>query len=112
MEIIGPDGDRWELAIELLRSGEAEVFCRGVSLWRSTAGPQADGRIQVSILTNLPAPSPERRIQEIASGREVVATLVAADGRLGALLDEFGSEWSYVHDYGNGRVLLEALLDQ
>jgi hypothetical protein len=52
---------------------------------------------------------PDRRSREIDEGREVVAGLVAADGRLRDLLDEFGSSWSYVYDYGNGRVLIEAL---
>ena len=74
------------------------------------AGPRSDGQVHVSILSHaVPPVSPNRQMRDIANGREVVAELVAADSRLGDLLDEFGSTWSYVHDYGNGRVLIEAL---
>lgn len=99
-----------ELALDLLRSGEAEVIYQGVSLHRSTAGPRADGQVHVSILSRaVPPVPPDRQMREISEGREVVAGLVAADGRLRDLLDECGSSWSYVYDYGNGRVLIEAI---
>jgi len=101
-------GQRWELALELLRSGESEVLFRGVSLWRSTGGPRADGRIRVSVLTRTGPDAPcERRAQEIDRGRQAIAELLASDGRLEALFDEFGTTWSYVSDDGHGRVLLE-----
>jgi len=110
MEVHEPRGQRWELALELLRSGESEVTYRGVSLWRDTDGPRSDGRVQVSILTSAgPAGEVGRRDREVAQGRAAVDELRRADERVGQIFDEFGTTWAYVSDYGNGRVDLERL---
>lgn len=113
MEVDRVGGERWELAFDLLASGESEVLYRGVSLWRSTAGPRADGRIHVSILTSAgPGLSAARRDEEVARGRQAISDLIGSDRRLEDLLAEHGTTWAYVHDYGNGRVLLEDLPEE
>ena len=112
VEIFEPSGERWELALDLLRSGEDEVTCESVGLRRNTSGPRATGHIDVSILSRHPAEvgvATERQQSEVEAGRRVVHRLTTGDQRLQSLLDEFGVTWAYVADYGNGRVLITNL---
>lgn len=110
MQVLEPSGERWEFALELIRSGEAEVTYGSVSIMRDTSGPRASGVIQVSILSSHPVEIPkERQAAEVAEGRATVRQLLETDVRLQALFDEFGVSLAYVADYGNGRVLIADL---
>lgn len=110
MQVLGPSGERWKLAHELIRCGEAEVICGSVSIMRDTSGPRASGAIQVSILSIHPVEIPkERQAAEVAEGRATVRQLLETDVRLQALFDEFGVSLAYFADYGNGRVLITDL---
>ena len=110
VEIAEPAGERWELALDLIRSGESEVICEAVSLWRDTSGPPATGRIMISILSRHAVEiADELQVNEVEAGRRVVERLITADDRLQSLFDEFGVTWAYVADYGSGRVLITDL---
>jgi hypothetical protein len=100
-----PEGQRWELALTLIGSGEAPVRLGDVKIWRSTAGPNADGVIRMTVAVG------ERVDRDVAQtallhGRRVADEATSADPRFGRLLDQYGCRWEIVHDYGTGSVLL------
>jgi hypothetical protein len=66
--------------------------------------PGADGRIHVSIYTDLEPQSltPEIASKDVAAGLQTLGDAVAADPRLEDLLQRHGVVREYVYDYGNG----------
>jgi hypothetical protein len=100
-----PEGQRWELAPTLIESGEVPVRLGEVEIWRSTAGPRADGVIRVLVTV------PERSDQEVAQaallrGRQVADMACSADPRFARLLDQYGVQREIVQDYDTGAVRL------
>lgn len=49
LDVDGPSGERWELALSLLAAGETQVRLGRVRLYRSTSRPLADGRLHAEI---------------------------------------------------------------
>jgi len=103
-----PSGDRWDLALELLASGESAVSLDGVILRRDAHGPRATGRIAIDI----PASSEPRFLTPAVAKRDVSRALALidaareADPRFAELLTDHGVDRTYIDDYGNGSVAL------
>ena len=98
-------GPRWELAISLLESGEAPVLLGNVQLWRSTSGPQADGRIQVTVEVGERASEAVAR-DALRQAHETVDAAAASDEVFAKLLLEHRPRWEVVHNYGMGTTLV------
>lgn len=101
-------GDRWNLALDLLRSGEGAADFDGVCMYREVRGPQASGRIQIELLTQSIRTGEAARTLVLADRQSAVVVL-RGDPRLTALVLEYGADWSIVFDDNNTRVLLERL---
>lgn len=99
-----PRGWRWELAITLIDSGDAPVRLGEVEIWRSTAGPNADGVIRMTVAVG---EDTDREVAKAAlvRGRLVVGHAAVADPRFARLLDQYGCRWEVVSDYGMGSVV-------
>lgn len=103
-----PEGSRWDLALDLLRSGEGSVAIGNVELSRHAGPPGADGRIQVAVLADV---EPQFITSSGARGyvdraRSTLAALRKADDRFGELLTQYGTAWELVHDYSTGAVTM------
>jgi hypothetical protein len=98
-------GARWVLAKSLLDSGEAPVLLGNVQLWRSTSGPEADGRISVSVRVGERAPESSAR-EDLRRAHETIDAVVATDPEFAELLQTSHPRWELVHDYGKGTVLI------
>jgi hypothetical protein len=100
-----PEGQRWELALTLIGSGEAPVRLGEVEVSRSTSGPNADGVIRMTVTV---AERADREVAQTAllHGTQVVDEAASADPRFARLLDQYGCRWEIVSDYGMGTVLL------
>ena len=101
-------GDRWELALDLLNSGEAAVSLAGVVISRDTQGPRATGRIAILLRSStspefLTSTGAER---DVMAALHVVNTAAAQDPRFGSLLAERGFDIEYVHADAMGDVRL------
>jgi hypothetical protein len=85
-------------------SSRFQARCQSVC--SHVAGPAADGRIHVSIFTQMPATSvtPEMARRDAHAGLAAVATVEAADPRLTKLFEQFGVVFEYVYDYETGAV--------
>lgn len=102
-------GERWEIALGLLHDGSGLFLVPGevpVGLERYVHGPQADGRVHVSIFTHLAPRSvtPEIAGRDAQAGLAAIAKAEAADARLTNLFAKFGVVFEYVCDYDNGAV--------
>ena len=102
-------GDRWDLALDVLRDGGPLVIVRReitLGLQRHVGWPNADGFIHVSAFTHS-APS-ELSQDAVKRDGEAAASLLGdlmdADPRLAELFDVYGRCVEYVYDYGNGAV--------
>jgi hypothetical protein len=100
---------RWDLAIEQLDGGGALTVLAGeppIGLQRWVGWPGADGRIHVSIYTELEPRSltPEVASRDVTAGLQTLGEAVASDPRLAELLERHGVVREYVYDYGNGAV--------
>jgi hypothetical protein len=100
-----PEGRRWELALELLESGEASVRVGGVEMHRHTNGPTADWAIHLAVRVPELADKAVGR-QALDAARVATDELTRTDARFAALLDRFGYRFDIVHDYGMGTALL------
>ena len=105
LHVSEPSGPRWELAKSLLASGEAPVLLGNVQLWRSASGPQADGRINVTVRVGELASEKSAR-DTLRRAHEAVETVAATDAELAQLLRAHRPRWALVHDYGMGTVLI------
>lgn len=103
-------GERWDLAIELLRSGDGIVSYQQLLLYREAHGPRSDGALRAEIRSTF---APESLTVDLADADVVaglsVLALVVADDRVGRLIDQFGLVRSYVHDYDTGRIKLATI---
>lgn len=73
----------------------------------------ADGKIHIGIYARR---SPDQltaaiAANEVASGLEIISRLVAADERLRSLFDLYGTEITYLNDYGTGAAALAHVSD-
>jgi hypothetical protein len=111
LEVDAIRGDRWELALALLKSGSKPVRYGNVDFWRSTAGPGADGRVAIAIVASASLSSLNRaRVQaDVEAGLELIAGAKRDEPRLAALLDEYGTRLDYVLNDGNTVVTLANL---
>jgi hypothetical protein len=97
-ELSGPS---WDPALDLLESGEARVALDQVQLWRSTAGPEADGQICITVEVGEDA-SGEVAREAMRGAHETVTAVAATNERFANLLLERRPRWEVVHDYGMG----------
>jgi hypothetical protein len=105
-EIPGP---RWEIALQLLTEGGPTVLLDGevrIGIQRWLGFPLADGKIHIYTWTEL---EPSRLSPAIIENgvRAALATLdraLAADERLGRILETSGVEYEILSDYGMGAV--------
>lgn len=100
---------RWDLAIATLGDGGPMTVLDcdpPVGLQRYAGWPGADGRIHVSLFTELRPHdiTQEMAAREVKAGMEQLALALAADARLQALFDKHGVSLEYVYDYGHGAV--------
>jgi hypothetical protein len=100
-------GERWELALELLRDAGQMVVLDGpvpVSLQRYSGWPGADGKIHVCVYTTRSPKSvtPGMATAEFRQALETLRQATAADNRLQAMIDEYGVIYEYVYDYETG----------
>ena len=107
MRVDAPTGDRWELALDLLATGEGSVSVAGLILGRDVHGPAATGRLGIAIPCStdprfLTRTAAER---EVASGMTVVAQ-ASEDSRFTELLERFGADYAYTYEVGQGTVVL------
>jgi len=108
LNVSAADGDRWELALNLLETGDAPVRLGSITLCRDVGAPNADGHIHIEFpcLHDPDRITPEAGAHDLDSARSVVQAASAADHRFALLLHRFGFIYEYVHDYGMGGVLL------
>ncbi|MCB1002846.1 MAG: hypothetical protein KDB35_01535 [Acidimicrobiales bacterium] len=84
-----------------------------VGIRRWDHGKGADGKIHIGIYASR---SPDQltvafAANEVASGLEIISRLVAADERLQGLFDLYGTEITYLNDYGMGAAALAHVSD-
>jgi hypothetical protein len=104
LSVDNPEGERWDLALDLLSSGSDLVAIGSrLLLNRDTAGPASDGHIHIGVLANTPR---EHAQSEVDAAREFVDRLANEDERFGSLLQHFGVRWEYLED---GETLTVAL---
>ena len=105
VSVDAPEEQRWDLALTLIDSGEAPVRLGLVEIWRSTAGPNADGVIRMTVTVGEHA---DREVAQTAllNGRQVADQAASADPRFARLLDQYGCRWEVVRSYGTGAVRL------
>jgi len=99
-----PQGQRWDLALDLLREGpDLIALGQGLLLSRDTSGPASDGHIHIGVIAHA---SRERAQSEVDTAREFVQGLTETDKRFGASLRPFGITWEYVGDGGTVTITL------
>jgi hypothetical protein len=103
-------GQRWDLAVDLLDTGDGIVSFDHLLLYRDTKGPRPTGVVHVEICATLPPEqSTSRRVESDISHGLQSWELVIADDRVRHLVDQFGLVRHYVYDYETGRVVLAAI---
>jgi hypothetical protein len=104
-----PEGERWDLALDLLSDGPDPVALGPrLLLNRDTAGAAPDGHIHLGVVANAPR---EHAQSEVDAARELVERLANEDERFGSLLRRFGVRWEYVEDGGTLTVTLANIGD-
>jgi hypothetical protein len=108
LSVDAPEGERWELALTLLESGEAPVWLGAVTVRRDAQGPTPDGLVHVEFPCNV---DPDRATKgaaeaDMAQALALVGVISAADPRFEALLQRFWVVYEYIYDYGMGSILL------
>lgn len=112
LDVDAPAGTRWDLALDVLESGDAEVrLGRRVRLRRSARGPSADSRIQVSIEASVLRSFVTEAVAEadVRHGLAMIEQAAAADPRFRSLLDRYGVDYAYVEDHSNAVLHLAAV---
>ena len=104
LTVDGPQGERWDLALDLLSNGpDLVALGSGLLLNRDTSGPSSDGHIHIGVVANGPK---EQAQSEVDSARQAVGSLAIEDERFGTLLRQFGVTWEYVADGGSAVFML------
>ena len=111
LRIDEPSGERWDLALNLIESGEDFVMLGdGLQVRRHVGWPDADGRIHVGVLDDGDHPSERSEAQRrVDQAREQVTQLALADERLRSVLDRHGVVWEYAADDGSATWLIAAI---
>jgi hypothetical protein len=109
------DGPHWELALELLRSGEGTVNLRGLILRTDPVPPKAGRRLHVEFDCPFDPSqvgrSPHDRLESVArhdlhEARQTIESACDEDQRFGALAADSGVVYEFVHRYGMGALLV------
>src|SRR6202034_2241695 len=113
LSIDEPSGQRWDLALDLIESGESGVLIAGrVQISRYVTGPTADGLIHIAVLAGQDtAPSRELAQNQVDTVRAYVSELVSEDRRFQYLMERFGVTWEYVGDDGSASWVLAAIAE-
>jgi hypothetical protein len=106
--------DRWDLGLDLLRSGGAVVLVeREVALGfqRRVDWPNADGMVHVCAYAET---GPSHLTDNVVETHGIYALqlradLIGLDPRLGDALKDWGGTIDYVYDYGNGAVRIGSI---
>jgi hypothetical protein len=98
-----PRGDRWDLAVDLLTSGDGFISFGNSLLYRSTAGPAPDHRVRASL--NPEQLTAARCAADVEMGRARLDE-IRRDERFAELSSLHGVTCDYVYDYETGRVAL------
>ncbi len=104
-------GDRWELALQLLHEGGQSIEIGDVLLRRDSIGPHADGRVLVAVLTRVGPDALSSTSGTTGRPRRTRCGRVASldDPRLNDLFHVYGTRLEYVFDYDNGAVSLGSI---
>jgi hypothetical protein len=101
-----PTGDRWRLAIDLLRDGGGQVRFGSLHLARWIGFPTADEKIHIGVRALSGTAPHDGAEAAVEQGLGQLRELRAANAKLDMLLDEIGVAVEYVYDYDNGAVTL------
>lgn len=99
-------GQRWELALDLLRVGTGHVRIGSLEFSRRPFAPGEDERVNVSIDAvgrEHRHPGAERAVER---GLDELDRLRSESSELDRLLDDYGVLIEYVNDYGDGAATL------
>jgi hypothetical protein len=108
-------GPRWDVALQLLTSGEAPIHIGVLVLSSDPASAKEPRRLHVEF--DCPydpsqvGKTPQERLRLVAqrdldAARQTVDDLRRADERFAALVAESGLVYEYVHRYGMGALLV------
>lgn len=109
------EGSRWELALELLATGEASVNLRGLVLRVDPATPKSRRRMHIEFACPVDpsqvGKSQHERLESLAQrdldmARQTIDAVCHADKRFGNLVAESGLVYECVHRYGMGALLV------
>jgi hypothetical protein len=109
------EGSRWDLALQLLETGEGAVNLRGLVLRVDQATPKSGRRMHIEFECPID-PSQVGRAQherlahaaerDLQAARETIGLACRADERFAALVSDSGLVYEYVHRYGMGALLV------
>lgn len=109
------DGPRWELALQLLRTGDGAVNLRGLVLRVDPATTKAGRRMHIEFECPFD-PSQAGRAQhdrlaalaqrDLQEARQTIEMACREDGRFAALVADSGLVYEFVHRYGMGALLV------
>jgi hypothetical protein len=109
------DGARWELALELLQSGQATVNLRGLVLRTDPATEKTGRRLHIEFDSPFDpsqvGKSPHDRLESVArpelrEARQTIERACDEDERFAALVADSGVVYEFVHRYGMGALLV------
>jgi len=111
LRIDQPSGERWDLALDLIESGdEFVVLGDGLQIYRHVGSPDADGRIHIGVLDDAHHLAESHEAQRrVDQARERVTKLALADQRLRSVLERHGVVWEYAGDDGSATWLIAAI---
>jgi len=107
------NGKRWDLAVELLESGESVVALGDCLIaYREVAGPRMTGNIRVEILSTAASESLTLvgATEDIVRGLAQV-DLLLSDDRVADIVRQHGLKLDHVKDYDIGRKRLASIAE-
>jgi hypothetical protein len=113
--IDAPEGDRWQLALELLTTpdGEETVVYRGIGLWngRERGGRQNDAAFTAAVLStwDLDQATEATARQDLERARGTLTELRENSREFDAMVAGRSIEYVLIYDYGMGGVHLAVL---
>ena len=107
MQVLEPQGPRFELALERLRDGDAFSF-DGVSFWLAQ-----DGCLEVSVVSSwrIENTTEQTALVDVKRAMKLVGDLVAKSSSFAAIAKAHPQRFTLIHDYGTGSVELCRLVD-
>ena len=111
LRIDQPSGERWDLALDLIESGDEFVMLGdGLQIHRHVGWPDADGRIHIGVLADADHLAEKHEAQRrVDQARERVTQLTLADERLRSVLERHDVVWEYAGDDGSATWLIAAI---